>query len=141
MTRPDLPVCAVAAQTVEAIDSERDILQAELDSKAETVANLTEELELGHQQADDANRQAALHWSQMYGLCSYGSMVTTTLREFDTIAFSGSCLQTDFATAICLACGKVPHNCLIYKQAEMEWLLALHTSMLLFIGNSAPQHN
>lgn len=45
-------------QTVEAIDSERDTLQAELDSKAEQIANLTEELELGHQQADDANRQA-----------------------------------------------------------------------------------
>ena len=45
-------------QTVEAIDTERDILQAELDSKAEQIANLTEELELGHQQADDANRQA-----------------------------------------------------------------------------------
>ena len=43
-------------QAVEAIDSERDVLQAELDSKAEEVANLTEELELGHQQADDANR-------------------------------------------------------------------------------------
>ena len=43
-------------QTVEAIDSERDVLQAELDSKAEMVANLTEELELGHQQTDDANR-------------------------------------------------------------------------------------
>jgi hypothetical protein len=43
-------------QTVEAIDSERDVLQADLDSKAEMVANLTEELELGHQQADDANR-------------------------------------------------------------------------------------
>ena len=45
-------------QTVEALDSERDLLQADLDSKAELVANLTEELELGHQQADDANRQA-----------------------------------------------------------------------------------
>lgn len=45
-------------QAVEAIDSERDVLQAELDSKAEEVANLTEELELGHQQADDANRSA-----------------------------------------------------------------------------------
>lgn len=43
-------------QAVEAIDSERDILQADLDSKAEVVANLTEELELAHQQADDANR-------------------------------------------------------------------------------------
>ena len=50
-------------QAVEAIDSERDVLQAELDSKAEQVANLTEELELGHQQADDANRQA--HTYQM----------------------------------------------------------------------------
>lgn len=47
-------------QTVEAIDSERDNLQAELDSKAEQIANLTEELELGHQQADGANRQAFL---------------------------------------------------------------------------------
>ena len=47
-------------QTVEAIDSERDILQADLDSKAEMVANLTEELELGHQQADDANRYSLL---------------------------------------------------------------------------------
>ena len=46
----------VMFQTVEAIDSERDMLQADLDSKAEMVANLTEELELGHQQADDANR-------------------------------------------------------------------------------------
>ena len=46
---------------MEAIDSERDVLQAELDSKAEQVANLTEELELGHQQADDANRQAHTH--------------------------------------------------------------------------------
>ncbi|KAL3151588.1 Centrosomal protein 135kDa, isoform B [Trebouxia sp. C0009 RCD-2024] len=46
--------------TVEAIDSERDNLQAELDSKAEQIANLTEELELGHQQADGANRQAFL---------------------------------------------------------------------------------
>lgn len=45
-------------QTVEALDSERDVLQAELDSKAEQIANLTEELELGHQQADDASRQA-----------------------------------------------------------------------------------
>lgn len=46
----------LALQAVEAIDSERDVLQAELDSKAEQVANLTEELDLGHQQADDANR-------------------------------------------------------------------------------------
>lgn len=44
------------AQAVEAIDAERDVLQAELDSKAEMVANLTEELDLGHQQADTANR-------------------------------------------------------------------------------------
>lgn len=48
----------LALQAVEAIDSERDVLQAELDSKAEQVANLTEELDLGHKQADDANRQA-----------------------------------------------------------------------------------
>ena len=46
----------VSTQTVEAIDAERDALQAELDSKAELVANLTEELDLGHQQADTANR-------------------------------------------------------------------------------------
>lgn len=51
---------------MEAIDSERDVLHAELDSKAEQVANLTEELELGHQQADDANRQA-----HMYQLVTY----------------------------------------------------------------------
>ena len=43
-------------QAVEAIDAERDVLQGELDSKAELVANLTEELDLGHQQADSANR-------------------------------------------------------------------------------------
>ena len=41
---------------MEAIDAERDVLQAELDSKAEMVANLTEELDLGPQQADTANR-------------------------------------------------------------------------------------
>lgn len=41
---------------MEAIDAERDVLQGELDSKAELVANLTEELDLGHQQADSANR-------------------------------------------------------------------------------------
>lgn len=46
----------MCTQTVEAIDAERDALQAELDSKAELVANLTEELDLGHQQADTANR-------------------------------------------------------------------------------------
>lgn len=48
-------------QAVEAVDSERDVLQAELDSKAEQVANLTEELDLGHQQADDANRQVHMY--------------------------------------------------------------------------------
>ncbi len=53
---PDWTCLSVMFQTVEAIDSERDMLQADLDSKAEMVANLTEELELGHQQADDANR-------------------------------------------------------------------------------------
>ena len=73
-------MCATAAQTVEAIDSERDILQAELDSKAETVANLTEELELGHQQADDANRLAALHYSQLCGPCLLGCMVIYMVR-------------------------------------------------------------
>ena len=47
---------------MEAIDAERDALQAELDNKAEMVANLTEELDLGHQQADTANRSVtALH--------------------------------------------------------------------------------
>ena len=57
---PDLTYLFVTIQTVEAIDSERDILQADLDGKAEMVANLTEELELGHQQADDANRYSLL---------------------------------------------------------------------------------
>ena len=53
-------------QAVEAIDSERDVMHAELDSKAEQVANLTEELELGHQQADDANRQAHMYQLRTY---------------------------------------------------------------------------
>lgn len=62
LLRHDLQVSLVLTlQAVEAIDSERDVLQAELDSKAEQVANLTEELELGHQQADDANRQAHMY--------------------------------------------------------------------------------
>lgn len=44
-------------------------------------------------------------------------MVTTTLGEFDTIEASG------------------------FNNVKMEWLLALHTPMLLFIANSETQHD
>ena len=41
------------------MDSERDSLQAELDTKAEAVVQLTEELDLAHQQTDEAHRGLA----------------------------------------------------------------------------------
>lgn len=47
----------------------------------------------------------------------YGSMVTITLGEFDTIEASK------------------------FNGVKMEWLLALHTPMLLFIANSETQHD
>ena len=43
-------------QALQTVDSERDILQAELDTKAEAVVQLTEELDLAHQQTDEAHR-------------------------------------------------------------------------------------
>ena len=43
-------------QALQTVDSERDTLQAELDTKAEAVVQLTEELDLAHQQTDEAHR-------------------------------------------------------------------------------------
>ncbi len=46
-------------QALQTVDSERDSLQAELDTKAEAVVQLTEELDLAHQQTDEAHRGLA----------------------------------------------------------------------------------